>query len=175
MNDPSANAPSADLLIRDISTLVVEPGVEIPDAWLAVSDNRVAAYGRAGEEPEAAEVRSAGGRLVTPGLVNTHHHMYQNLTRSFGPVVNGTLFDWLTGLYPLWTALDDESVYLSSYVAMAELLLGGCTASSDHLYVHPRPGLVDAQVRAAQDVGLRFLATRGSMSLSVEDGGLPPR
>lgn len=163
-----------DLLFRDIGHLMLEPGNELADAWLAVSDGRVAAYGPAGTEPEATETRSLGGRLVTPGLINTHHHIYQNLTRSYGPVVNGSLFDWLTGLYPIWSMLDEEAVYVSTYIGLTELLLGGCTTSTDHLYVHPRPNLIDAQIRAAEDIGFRFYPTRGSMSLSVKDGGLPP-
>ncbi|WP_127784360.1 8-oxoguanine deaminase [Rhodococcus sp. X156] len=163
-----------DLVIRDIGHLVLEPGSELSNAWLAVTSGRVAAVGEAGTEPAAEQVVSVGGRTVTPGLVNTHHHMYQNLTRSYGPVVNGSLFDWLTGLYPIWAGLDEEAVYVSTYVGIAELLLGGCTTSTDHLYVHPRPNLVDAQIRAARDIGFRFYPTRGSMSLSVKDGGLPP-
>lgn len=163
-----------DLLIRDIGYLMLEPENELADAWLAISNGRVAAVGTAGTEPEARETRSVGGRLVTPGLINTHHHIYQNLTRSYGPVVNGSLFDWLTGLYPIWSTLDDEAVYVSTYIGLTELLLGGCTTSTDHLYVHPRPYLIDAQIRAAQDIGFRFYPTRGSMSLSVKDGGLPP-
>lgn len=154
-----------DLLVRDIGYLVLEPGSEIADAWLAISAGRVAAVGTRGTEPVAQQTVSAGQRTVTPGLINTHHHMYQNLTRSYGPAVNGSLFDWLTGLYPIWENLDEEAVYVSTYVGLAELLLGGCTTSTDHLYVHPRPNLIDAQVRAARDIGFRFYPTRGSMSL----------
>lgn len=167
--------PRVDLVVKDALLLVVDGEREIPGGWVAVSGGRVSAVGAPGSEPEAAQVVSAAGRLVTPGLINTHHHIYQNLTRSFAPAVNGSLFDWLTTLYPLWAALDEEASYVSAYVGMAELLMGGCTTSMDHLYVHPRPGLVDAQIRAAQDIGFRFHATRGSMTRSVEDGGLPPR
>ncbi|KAE8765843.1 8-oxoguanine deaminase [Georgenia thermotolerans] len=158
------------------ATIYIDRGVEIEGGWLALDGGRVHSAGRAGEpEPDAARRVDAGGRLVTPGLINTHHHMYQNLTRAYGPAVNGTLFQWLTTLYPLWARLDEEAVYLSTYVAVAELLLGGCTTSSDHMYVHPRPGLIDAQVRATTDIGFRFMANRGSMTRSVDDGGLPPR
>lgn len=167
--------PVHELLIRDAALVVVDTEREIPGGWVAIAGGRVSAVGGPGTEPPAAEVLSAGGRLVTPGLINTHHHMFQNLTRSFAPAVNGSLFDWLTTLYPLWTALDEEAVYLSAYVGMAELLLGGCTTSTDHLYVHPRARLLDAEVRAAQEIGFRFHPTRGSMTRSVEDGGLPPR
>lgn len=163
----------ADLLIRD-AYIYVDRGWEIASGWIAIKDRRVHAVGKAGEEPAARKVVSAQGRLVTPGLINAHHHMYQNLTRSYGPVTNGTLFEWLTGLYPLWAELDAESVYLSTYIAMAELLMGGCTTSMDHMYVHPKPFLIDAQFRASRDIGFRFHATRGSMTRSVEQGGLPP-
>ncbi|MFF0730680.1 8-oxoguanine deaminase [Streptomyces chartreusis] len=165
----------AELLVRDAELLVVDSGWEIPGGWLAVSDGRVTGVGPAGSEPEARTTVRASGRLVTPGLINTHHHIYQNLTRSYAPAVNGSLFDWLTTLYPIWARLDEEGAYVSAYVGMAELLMGGCTTSSDHLYVHPRPRLVDAEIRAARDIGFRFHATRGSMTRSVEDGGLPPR
>lgn len=166
---------AAELLVKDAELLVVDGDREIPGGWLAVTGGRVTGVGTAGSEPEARTTVSAAGRLVTPGLVNTHHHIYQNLTRSYAPAVNGSLFDWLTTLYPLWADLDEEAAYVSAYVGMAELLMGGCTTSSDHLYVHPRPRLVDAEIRAARDIGFRFHATRGSMTRSVDDGGLPPR
>lgn len=165
---------SVDLIIRD-AYVYVDRNMEIADGWVAIKGNRVHAVGKAGEEPEATRTISARGRLVTPGLINAHHHMYQNLTRSYAPVTNGTLFEWLTGLYPLWADLDEESVYLSTYIAMTELLMGGCTTSMDHMYVHPKPFLIDAQFRAGADIGFRFYATRGSMTRSVEDGGLPPK
>ena len=118
----------------------------------------------------------ADGCLVTPGLINTHHHIYQNLTRSYRPAVNGTLFQWLTTLYPRWALLDEEAAYVSAWIGLAELALGGCTTSTDHLYVHPRGGgdLITAEIRAAQELGFRFHPTRGSMSRSQKDGGLPP-
>lgn len=151
-------------------------GREIDGGWLAIAEGRVHSMGRMGEPmPPAQRTVDAGGRVLTPGLVNTHHHMYQNLTRAYAPAINGTLFQWLTTLYPKWSVLDDESVYLSTYVACAELLSGGCTTSSDHMYVHPRPNLIDAQISAVSDVSFRFMANRGSMTRSVEDGGLPPK
>nr|WMC99124.1 8-oxoguanine deaminase [Aminobacter aminovorans] len=164
---------SVDLLVRD-AYVYVDRGWEIADGWIAVKDKRVHSVGKAGDEPVAARTISARGRLVTPGLINAHHHMYQNLTRSYAPVTNGSLFEWLTGLYPMWAGLTEESVYASTYVAMTELLMGGCTTSMDHMYVHPRPRLIDAQIRASTDIGFRFYATRGSMTRSVEHGGLPP-
>ncbi|MFE0017988.1 8-oxoguanine deaminase [Mesorhizobium sp. NPDC059054] len=164
---------SVDLLVRD-AHVYVDRGWEIAHGWVAIKDKRVHSVGKAGEEPTALKAISAHGRLVTPGLINAHHHMYQNLTRSYAPVTNGSLFEWLTGLYPLWAGLTEESVYLSTYIAMTELLMGGCTTSMDHMYVHPKPRLIDAQFRAAADIGFRFYATRGSMTRSVENGGLPP-
>ncbi|MBE1514492.1 amidohydrolase family protein [Nesterenkonia halotolerans] len=154
----------------------LEAGREIDGGWIALAAGRVHSAGPSAQPaPSADRVIDAGGRLVTPGLVNTHHHMYQNLTRAFAPAINGSLFQWLTTLYPRWAALDEESTYLSTYVACAELLLGGCTTSSDHMYVHPKPNLIDAQVKATTEIGFRFMANRGSMTRSVEDGGLPPK
>ncbi|MGC4936107.1 8-oxoguanine deaminase [Gordonia sp. DT30] len=172
---PDSVLSACDLLVTN-AYIVVDTDWEIDGGWIAVTDGRVSGVGASATPPPAAtETIDAGGRLVTPGLVNTHHHMYQNLTRSFAPVVNTSLFEWLTALYPIWAEIDDEAVYLSTWVGMAELLLGGCTLSSDHMYVHPRPGLIDAQIDAATSMGFRFYANRGSMTRSVEDGGLPPR
>ncbi|CAP55675.1 8-oxoguanine deaminase [Gluconacetobacter diazotrophicus] len=165
---------TVDLLIRD-AYIYVDRDHEIADGWLAIKDRRVHSVGaEVATAPPARTILSARVQLVTPGLINAHHHMYQNLTRAYAPVTNGTLFEWLTGLYPLWADLDAESVYLSTCVAMVELLMGGCTTSMDHMYVHPKPFLIDAQFRAARDIGFRFYATRGSMTRSVKDGGLPP-
>jgi cytosine/adenosine deaminase-related metal-dependent hydrolase len=150
---------------------------ELPGGWVAISGGLVSGVGAAAEPaPAAAQTLDAAGCLVTPGLVNTHHHLYQNLTRSYAPVTGGTLFEWLTGLYPLWAGLDEEAVYLSAWVGLAELALGGCTTSTDHLYVLPRGAgdLWSAEIAAAREVGLRFHPTRGSMTLSVKDDGLPP-
>jgi cytosine/adenosine deaminase-related metal-dependent hydrolase len=142
-----------------------------------MTNGLVSAVGGPGDPaPAAGRVLSAEGCLVTPGLVNTHHHIYQNLTRSFRPAVNGSLFTWLTTLYPVWSRLDEEAAYLSAWVGLAELALGGCTTTTDHLYVHPRGAgdLISAEIAAAVELGLRFHPTRGSMSLSEKDGGLPP-
>lgn len=122
-----------DILICD-AHLYIDREWEIPDGWIAIRENRIHAVGTAGQpRPEARRVISARGRLVTPGLVNAHHHMIQNLTRSYAPLTRSKLFMWLQGLYPLWTALDEEATYLATYVAMAELLMGGCTTSMDHM------------------------------------------
>jgi cytosine/adenosine deaminase-related metal-dependent hydrolase len=170
---------TADLLVTN-ATLVAtmdEERRELAGGWVAITDGLVSALGSSLEEPPAAtRTLDASGCLVTPGLVNTHHHIFQNLTRSYRPVVNGSLFTWLRGLYPIWANLDEEAVYLAAWIGCAELLLGGCTTTTDHLYVHPRSGgdLLTAEIVGAAEVGMRFHPTRGSMSLSVKDGGLPP-
>ncbi|MFE0172339.1 8-oxoguanine deaminase [Streptomyces sp. NPDC059002] len=164
----------ADTLVRDAELVVTLDRADIPGGWVAIRDGLVSAVGRPGEEPAATRTLSARGSLVTPGLINTHHHIYQNLTRSFAPALNVELFDWLTVLYPVWANLDEEAIEVSTWVGLAELALGGCTTTTDLLYVHPRPGFIDAQIRAAREVGLRFHPARGSMSLSQKDGGLPP-
>src|SRR5262245_15203360 len=175
-----ARGPAAgpvDLLVRRAVLVATcdDARRELPDGWVAVTDGFISGVGT-GSEPEARHVIDASGCLVTPGLINTHHHIYQNLTRSYAPVVNGSLFEWLTGLYPLWAGVDEEAAYLSAWVGLAELALGGCTTSSDHLYVAPWGGgdLWSAEIDAARELGFRFHPTRGSMSVSVKDGGLPP-
>lgn len=150
---------------------------EIAGGWVAITDGLIDRVGGPGDErPRAAKVLRADGCLVTPGLVNTHHHIFQNLTRAHRPSVNTSLFTWLTTLYPLWAALDEEAAYVSAWIGMVELALGGCTTTTDHLYVHPRHGgdLITAEISAATELGMRFHPTRGSMSLSQKDGGLPP-
>jgi cytosine/adenosine deaminase-related metal-dependent hydrolase len=170
---------TADLLVHDAELLAtVDDGRrEIAGGWIAVTDGVVSALGGpADPQPAATRRVDARGCLVTPGLVNTHHHLYQNLTRAYAPALTGGLFDWLVTLYPLWARLDEEATFVSAYVGLAELALSGCTTSTDHLYVHPRGGgdLISAEVAAARELGVRFHPTRGSMSLSVKDGGLPP-
>ena len=166
---PTTDAP-ADLLVAGARLLVTmdEHRRELPGGWVALRDGAVVAVGPAGEEPPAREVLRADGCLVTPGLVNTHHHLYQNLTRAHGPATSGTLFEWLTTLYPLWARLDEEAAHVSAWIGLAELALSGCTTSMDHLYVHPAGGgdLITAEIEAARDLGVRFHATRGSMSRS---------
>jgi cytosine/adenosine deaminase-related metal-dependent hydrolase len=170
---------SADLLVTgaELVATVDDARREIPGGWVAVTDGLVSGLGGSGDpQPAAAATIDASGCLVTPGLVNTHHHLYQNLTRAFAPALTGGLFDWLRTLYPLWARLDEEAAYVSAYVGLTELALGGCTTSTDHLYVHPRGAgdLIAAEIAAARDLGIRFSPTRGSMSLSEKDGGLPP-
>ncbi|HEV7523498.1 MAG TPA: 8-oxoguanine deaminase [Acidimicrobiia bacterium] len=174
-----ATPDRCDLLVRGalLVATVDDDRREIEGGWVAISDGLVQAVGGSADPMPAAErTVDATNCVVTPGFINTHHHIFQNLTRSYRPAVNGTLFQWLTTLYPRWAFLDEEAAYVSAWIGLAELALGGCTTSTDHLYVHPRGvgDLISAEIRAAQEVGVRFHPTRGSMSLSQKDGGLPP-
>jgi cytosine/adenosine deaminase-related metal-dependent hydrolase len=148
---------------------------ELRQASIFIRDQRIEAIGPTAELPATAdEVIDARGHLVLPGLVNTHHHMYQSLTRAIPQAQNAELFGWLRALYPIWAGLTPEMVQVSSRVAMAELLLSGCTTSSDHLYLYPNGVRLDDSIEAAQAIGIRFVATRGSMSVGQSQGGLPP-
>lgn len=172
-------SPSCDLLLinADLIATVDPARREIANGWLAIAANRIVGIGGTSDTPPpATTVVDVRGCLVTPGLINTHHHIYQNLTRAYRPATSGGLFEWLTTLYPLWSRLDEEAAYISAWVGLAELALGGCTTSMDHLYVHPRGSgdLITAEITAAKELGFRFHPTRGSMSLSKKDGGLPP-
>ena len=166
-----------DLVIRNarLVATVDADRRELPGGWVAITGNLVEAVGT-GHPPEAAITVDATDCLVTPGLINAHHHLYQNLTRAYPPMTDKPLFGWLQSLYPLWRAIDEDSVYASTFVGLAELALSGCTTSSDHLYLHPHGAgdLLAAEITAARDLGMRFHPTRGSMSLSEKDGGLPP-
>jgi len=141
--------------------------------WLLVEDGRIVAAG-GGDPPTAAASVDLGGAVVTPGLVNTHHHLYQTLTRARAQ--EGTLFEWLTELYPVWANVDEEAEYAAARTGLAELALSGCSTVFDHHYVFPRGrgGLVEAEVRAARELGVRIVASRGSMDLGQSQGGLPP-
>jgi 8-oxoguanine deaminase len=148
---------------------------QIRGGGVFVKDNVIQQVGRTDELPTSADqVVDAKGLAVLPGLVNTHHHFYQTLTRAVPGAQNEELFDWLVRLYPIWGEMDDEAVYVSTLTAMAELILSGCTTSSDHLYLYPNGATLDAQARAAREIGMRFTVTRGSMSLGRSKGGLPP-
>ena len=179
MTAPTTEDGPVDLLVSGaelVATMDADRR-ELAGGWVACRDGFVVAVGAATDAPPpAGRVLRADGCLVTPGLVNTHHHIYQNLTRAYRPATASSLFDWLTTLYPRWALLDEDASYLSAWVGLAELALGGCTTSTDHLYVHPAQGgdLLGAEIAAARDLGFRFHPTRGSMSLSEKDGGLPP-
>ncbi|MFP6559157.1 8-oxoguanine deaminase [Paraburkholderia sp. B3] len=165
------------LLVRNADVLVTMDGArrEIRGGGLYVEDNRIVAVGAADELPATAdEVLDLSGHLVMPGLVNTHHHMYQSLTRAVPAAQDAELFGWLTNLYKVWANLTPEMIEVSTLTAMAELLLSGCTTSSDHLYIYPNGSRLDDSIRAAQQIGMRFHASRGSMSVGQKDGGLPP-
>jgi len=170
---------TADLLIHNavlVATVDMQRR-ELSGGWVAITDGLISGVGSSLDPvPQARETIDATGCLVTPGLINTHHHLFQNLTRAFPPMTRSPLFGWLQTLYPLWRALDEESAHVSAWVGLAELALSGCTTSTDHLYLHPRNGgdLLSAEIAAAKDLGIRFHPTRGSMSLSQKDGGLPP-
>jgi len=147
----------------------------IPDGGLYVRDNVITQVGPMAELPaEADVVIDARGMVVLPGLINTHHHLYQTLTRAVPAAQNVELFDWLRTLYPIWAGLTSEAVYVSALVGLAELLLSGCTTTSDHLYIYPNDARLDDEIRAAQELGIRFHPSRGSMSLGRSKGGLPP-
>jgi 8-oxoguanine deaminase len=165
------------LLIRDADCIATQDdaGTEWRRASVFVRGSRIEAVGPAAHLPDTAdEVIDARGRVVLPGLVNTHHHMFQSLTRAIPDVQNAELFAWLRGLYPIWAGLTPEMVFVSTQVAMAELLLSGCTTSSDHLYIYPNGVRLDDSIEAARAIGMRFIATRGSMSVGQSAGGLPP-
>lgn len=177
MTDHTSSEQVADLVIvnaRCVATVDAERR-EINGGWVAISDGLISGVGN-GPAPSGLDTIDASDCLVTPGLVNTHHHLYQNLTRAFPPMTDKALFGWLQSLYPLWRSIDTESVYVSAWVGLAELALSGCTTSTDHLYLHPHGAgdLLTAEIEAAGDLGIRFHPTRGSMSLSEKDGGLPP-
>ena len=148
-----------------------DTGTEHERGWLRVEDGLIAEVS-GGEAPAGAV--DLGGAVVTPGFVNTHHHLYQTLTRARAQQAD--LFTWLKTLYPVWARIDDEMEHAAARCGLAELALSGCTTVFDHHYVFPRgvSGLVEAEVRAAQELGVRIVASRGSMDLGESDGGLPP-
>jgi cytosine/adenosine deaminase-related metal-dependent hydrolase len=147
----------------------------IPDGGLFVRDNVIELVAPTAELPaDADRVINAGGMIILPGLVNCHHHLYQTLTRAVPAAQDATLFQWLTTLYPIWAGMTSEAIYTSALVGLAELALSGCTTASDHLYIYPNDCRIDDEIRAAQELGIRFQPCRGSMSLGESKGGLPP-
>ena len=156
MDDSRRELRGASLLVR---------GAQIDTIWPA---------GTMPPGTTADEVIDATGHAVLPGLVNTHHHMFQSLTRAIPAAQDAELFGWLKTLYPIWAGLTPEMVQVSTQVAMAELLLSGCTTSSDHLYIYPNGVRLDDSIEAAARIGMRFHAARGSMSVGETSGGLPP-
>jgi len=173
-------------LLENAETLVtMNPNRDIlSSAWVAARDGMIIATGIGpapekieGIEADDFERHDASGCVVLPGLVNTHHHLYQTRTRAYGPVADSELFDWLKTLYPVWAKLTDDQFYQGALVGFQELMRSGCTTTTDHHYLFPAeasPNLIDITILAARDAGIRFHPTRGSMSVSVKDGGLPP-
>jgi 8-oxoguanine deaminase len=148
---------------------------EWPAGGLLAEDGVIRAVGPTDTLPATAnEVVDATGMVVLPGLVNTHHHFYQTLTRAVPAAQDADLFTWLQTLYPIWARLTPEAIAVSTKVALAELLLSGCTTTSDHTYIWPNGARLDDQIEAVQELGVRFHAARGSMSLGESAGGLPP-
>lgn len=163
------------LLAKNAHILVTMDGErrEIAGGGLFIRDNIIEQVDSTAALPSTADtVLDLTDHLVLPGLVNTHHHLYQTLTRVIAQ--DADLFTWLKTLYPIWANLTDEAVYVSTITGLAELVLSGCTTSSDHLYIFPNDCTLDSQIRAATDIGIRFHAARGSMSLGESRGGLPP-
>ncbi|MGB8267598.1 MAG: 8-oxoguanine deaminase [Candidatus Velthaea sp.] len=165
------------LLVRDAALLATfdDAGRELPGASLFVRDGVIEAIGPAAELPAQADrIIDASALVVLPGLINTHHHFYQTLTRNVPAAQDAKLFDWLTTLYPIWARMDAEAIRVATAVAIAELMLSGCTTASDHTYLWPNGARVDDQIEIARTMGFRFHAARGSMSIGRSKGGLPP-
>ncbi len=167
----------ATLLVRGARLLITMDAERrrFAPGSVLVRDQVIEAVGAADELPTTADcVIDASGMVVLPGLVNTHHHLFQTLTRALPAVQNAELFAWLVNLYPIWARLTAEAVYTSAMVGLAELLLSGCTTTTDHLYLVPNDAQHDDEIRAARELGIRFHPCRGSMSLGHSEGGLPP-
>jgi len=148
---------------------------EIPDGGLFIRDGFIEQVGPTSELPDSAdEILDLRDHVVLPGLINTHHHFYQTLTRAVPAAQDANLFNWLKTLYPIWAGLTPEDIFISTQTALAELALSGCTAASDHLYIFPNGSRLDDEVQAGLEIGLRLHAARGSMSLGESAGGLPP-
>lgn len=164
-----------DLLIRNADVVVTmnDDRAELSGTDVHLRDGVIAALGQRLVVP-TAEVIDATGCVVTPGLVNTHHHLYQTLTRAVPGGQDALLFGWLKTLYPIWARFGPEEMFVSAQVGLAELALSGCTMTSDHLYLYPNGSRLDDTIAAAGEVGLRFHPTRGAMSIGESAGGLPP-
>jgi cytosine/adenosine deaminase-related metal-dependent hydrolase len=169
--------PMSSLLLRNADVLVTmdHDRREVRGGGVYIEGNRIVAVGTAGSLPSAAdEVIDLAGHVVLPGLVNTHHHMFQTLTRAVPGAQDAELFGWLKALYPIWARLTPQMIRVSTQTAMAELMLSGCTTSSDHLYIYPNGCRLDDSIEAADEIGMRFHAARGAMSVGESRGGLPP-
>ncbi|MBN2389027.1 MAG: 8-oxoguanine deaminase [Anaerolineales bacterium] len=167
----------ATLLVKNATLLVTmdDHQREIDAGGLFIRDGFIEQVGLTAELPASAdEVLDLSGHLVLPGLVNTHHHFYQTLTRAVPAAQDANLFHWLKTLYPIWARLTPDDIFISAQTALAELALSGCTTASDHLYLFPNGSKLDDEIAAAREIGMRIQASRGSMSLGESKGGLPP-
>jgi cytosine/adenosine deaminase-related metal-dependent hydrolase len=165
------------LLVRHAEILVTmdDRRREIPDGGLFIRDGFIQQVGPSAELPATAdEILDLTGHILLPGLINTHHHFYQTLTRAVPAAQDANLFNWLKTLYPIWARMRPEDIRVSTQTALSELALSGCTTASDHLYLFPNGARLDDEILAAREVGLRLHASRGSMSLGTSKGGLPP-
>ncbi len=164
------------ILIRNADAILTmdEDRRELETADILIEGGVIAAIGAGLEAPEGAEIVNAAGSVITPGLVNTHHHLYQTLTRAVPGGQDALLFGWLKALYPIWARFGPEEMRVSAMVGLAELALSGCSLTSDHLYLFPNGSRLEDTIEAAGEVGLRFHPTRGAMSIGESDGGLPP-
>jgi cytosine/adenosine deaminase-related metal-dependent hydrolase len=165
------------ILIKNAALLVTMDGHrrEICDGGLFARNGFIEQVGHTSEMPETADqVVDLSGHVVLPGLINTHHHFYQTLTRAVPAAQDANLFNWLKTLYPIWAKMTPDDIRISTQTALAELALSGCTTASDHLYLFPNGSKLDDEIDAAGEVGLRIHASRGSMSLGESKGGLPP-
>ncbi|MBB3993483.1 cytosine/adenosine deaminase-related metal-dependent hydrolase [Sulfitobacter undariae] len=163
-------------LLRGAGTILTMDDTrrELAGEDILIRDGVIAAIGPALQAPEGADVVDVSGCLMTPGLVNTHHHLYQSLTRAVPGGQDALLFGWLRTLYPIWQRFTPEHMFISAQVGLAELALSGCTLSSDHLYLYPNGSRLEDTIHAASEIGLRFHPTRGAMSIGESAGGLPP-
>jgi cytosine/adenosine deaminase-related metal-dependent hydrolase len=164
------------LLIKNATIVTMDDHQrEIPEGGLFIRDGFIEQVGRTSDLPaEADEVVDLTDHVLLPGLINTHHHFYQTLTRAVPAAQDANLFNWLKTLYPIWAQLTPEDIFISTTTALSELALSGCTTASDHLYLFPNGSKLDDEIAAAEAVGLRIQASRGSMSLGESKGGLPP-
>jgi len=174
-NSTSSRFRVTDILIQNARLVLTMDANRrtIPSGDLLLRDGVIAAVG-VGLPTQDCQVINAEGCLVTPGLVNTHHHLYQTMTRAVPAAQDAGLFGWLQTLYPIWAAMLPDDFFISAQVGMAELLLSGCTMTSDHLYLYPNGTRLEDSMHAAQEIGMRFHPTRGAMSIGESGGGLPP-
>ena len=177
MSDQTLLLKNADVLCTMAGTDGCGSNIEaeIKNGGLFARNGVIEAVGKSNSLPQTADtIIDMKGHVVIPGMVNTHHHLFQNLTRAVPAAQNSELFGWLKTLYPIWSNIGPEHVYWSTALGLAELALSGCTTSSDHLYIYPNGAKLEDSLSAAEDVGVRFHGTRGSMSIGESQGGLPP-